>query len=504
MRSHSLRLISRLIVTPALLCVLASCTIMRTPQTVSPICSARRMLPRSEANAPLTPGTEPADESLAPRSPKEPLVLLTISGGGSRSAYYAARVMEELSCMQMPSGKGSVLDNVRVMSTVSAGSLAAAWYLAHFDERKQPDFFLRFKNAMAVNLQWRTYGHMAIFPPLALELVASPLTRTDLLASEIEKLLTDGNPVTFNDLRSREMRRDDPAPIFIANATIYNSGQRLVMSNLPALRFPSLASRDGSRINMSQRDAQLWTSLVQPVTFEDLGSDIGSFRLAHAVAASAAFPVVLAPVRLQVFPEYVPPVLQGRVSEGLLNTNYIHVADGGLYENEGIDPLLSILRTLPKDQPVLLIVVEASQRMETVGSARNKVWDPMSVIWRMYDIGSMRPVAFYNVLAKQFHNPDKLEAVVIQMEGNDPQTEKTLRNIPTMFKLSRAHRTALDTAASQNVQIMAPDIYGAICRLTGMKAPRTAKPAGKPAQIDSTELAPIKDDKQTTRTAANR
>lgn len=445
--------------------LLVSCnTIPQAPINQSPVAAAQQQfVARSEPNLPLTPGHERFDYNLKSRSASEPLVCLTISGGGSRSAYYAARVMEELAATPSPSGNGSMLDSVRVISTVSAGSLAASWYVAHYDERYSPDFFAKFKNAMGVNLQWRTYGHMAIFPPLALELLASRVTRTDLLANEIDKLL-GGKSVTFDDLRAQEMREDHPAPTLIVNGTVYNSGQRLVMTNLPPSRFPSLIPETKKAGPVSLPDPETIRTVVRPLHFEDIGSDIGSYRLANAVAASAAYPIVLAPVRLRVYPENIPPQLLQRAGD-LVKSNSVYVADGGLVENQGLDALMSILNTMNRKQPIMVIIVDASQPMKPIVSDR-KIWDPFTVTAQMYNIGTIRPLAFYETMATKLHDESKMQSIVVRMQGNDPETDAMLHNIPTSFKLSAKHREALEKAAHENYAQMRNSIVGAYQRLS--------------------------------------
>lgn len=422
-----------------------------------------------EPNQPLVPGREPQDFAPRPTRAGKPLVVLAISGGGSRSAFYAARVMEEMSRIYPDQSGESLLDSVRVISTVSAGSLAAAYYVAHFDERHtDPNFFQRFESAMAVNLQWQTYGNMMMFPPLALQLVGSSITRTDLLASQIGKLIAP-RPLNFDDLKAKETRASDPAPVFVVNGTVYNSGQRLVMTNLPSQRFPSLIDNGGSHVALPEEDKLILNNLSQPLTFEDFGSDIGQYSVSHAVAASAAYPLILAPVRLRVYPSQIPQRSYWRTSAQLKESNSLYVADGGLYENQGIDALLSMVKSYGaagREQPVMLVVIDASQRMETQQLPPNKVWGPFSVVSRMYDIGSMRPLAFYGAIAARFHDPKKLETVFIRMEGKDRQTEDTLKAIPTAFSLSSAHRKALDVAAGQNVAERTPDLVSAYRELS--------------------------------------
>lgn len=474
----------------AVICaLLTSCaTIHRETPPLSPMSRVLRDMPVGASNAPLEPGRRRPERDLSPDDPNKPLVLLAISGGGSRSAYYAACVMEHLSRLPAPGdAHGNLLDEVRIISAISGGGLAAAWYVTHFDQRHQPDFYDRFKKAMAVNLQWRTYGHMAVFPPLALGLVHPSITRTDLLAEEIQRLLGAG-PVTFDDLLAMETRPVDPVPTLIVNGTVYNSGQRIAFTNLPASRFPSLVESDGTGVSLGSSDREILRNLVQPLTFEDFGSDIGPFRLARALAASAAYPMVLAPVPLRTFPERATPcaiaqgaraakILSGRDGEPeaclrplntrLLQSEILYVADGGLHENEGLDPLLSMIKTLPRRQPVLLIVIDGTVRMETLKLGPGKIWGPTTVIARMYDIGNLRSLAFYSSVAARFHDPDRLRAVVIRMEGYDPETDRMLHNIPTMFKLSNSHREALETAAFQNVEHMLPNLDKAYQELRG-------------------------------------
>lgn len=437
-------------------------------------------------NMPLPAGQEPGSFEIKPYVDGQPLVLLAISGGGSRSAYYAACVMEELAKIPLPGVQNqtladgrpmySLLDSVRVISTVSAGGLASSWYSVNFDRRKMPGFFDEMKAAMSVNLQWRTYGHMAMFPPLAIQLLASSVTRTDLLADEIDKLLGNQN-LTFNDLRAKETREMDPAPALMINGTLYNSGQRLVMTNMPALRLPSILEKQPPNVSMPETDKQTLRNLVQPLTFADLGSDIGSFPLSKALAASAAYPILLAPVPLRVYPANIPLHLQGRLDQKMMQSPIAYVADGGLYENEGVDPLLSLMKTLDRDQPVLLLIIDGSERMETMKLREGKVFGPVTVISRMYDIGTLKPLAYYPDVVADFHNPKKMETVFIRMEGYDAKTQETLKNIPTQFKLSDGHRDALDAVAVQNVQRMYDPLSRAFARLwqKGTEAVRSAK-----------------------------
>ena len=55
------------------------------------------------------------------------------------------------------------------------------------------------------------------------------------------------------------------------------------------------------------------TPIFTPFGFDAINSDIGHFRVAHAVAASSAYPVIPGPAALQNF----------------ATPGYVHLADGG-------------------------------------------------------------------------------------------------------------------------------------------------------------------------------
>src|SRR5215208_668525 len=104
--------------------------------------------------------------------PQQPPVMedrtnfaVAISGGGSRSAVFAAGVMEQLAHLQDPQHPGqTVMDSCDVISAVSGGSMAAAYYSlykpADFSNAEETAaFFQRFKSNMTVDFQFRGVAH---------------------------------------------------------------------------------------------------------------------------------------------------------------------------------------------------------------------------------------------------------------------------------------------------------------------------------------------------------
>jgi len=67
------------------------------------------------------------------------LVLLALSGGGSRAGYFSARTMLALERLAVPgTPPTNVLNEVDLISSVSGGSLAAAYYASSVDPGPQP------------------------------------------------------------------------------------------------------------------------------------------------------------------------------------------------------------------------------------------------------------------------------------------------------------------------------------------------------------------------------
>lgn len=63
-----------------------------------------------------------------PAPDREVLVGLSVSGGGSRAALYAASAFETLSQLRVGPEQHSLLEQVSYISSVSGGSLASAYY----------------------------------------------------------------------------------------------------------------------------------------------------------------------------------------------------------------------------------------------------------------------------------------------------------------------------------------------------------------------------------------
>jgi NTE family protein len=238
------------------------------------------------------------------------LIGLAFSGGGTRAAAFAFGVLKELDSVQLPgSGHAPLTDRIDFVSGVSGGSVTAAYFglkkraaLADFRER----FLLRnAEEGLETNLGGATLARGL-----------SGGVNTGNFPRWLDENLFQG--ATFAQLRADRRPR-----IWINASDIYN-------------RTPFVFGR---------------------TAFSVLCSDLNSYRISEAVAASAAVPVVFAPIVIESFSDKcraplplwaekarlnpnAPPMLKA-FSDGLEryrdgSVKYIKLLDGGLVDNFGL------------------------------------------------------------------------------------------------------------------------------------------------------------------------
>jgi predicted acylesterase/phospholipase RssA len=214
-------------------------------------------------NDPLPPvRTAPAyrfNEAEALRNTNSLFVCLVFSGGGTRAAALSYGVLEKLRDTRIV-WKGvekSLLDEVDCISSISGGSFTAAYY-GLFRERIFTEFRPRF---LDVNVEGALLRRVAN-PGNWFRLASPYFSRIDLAAEHYHEEI-------FEEKRFQALADDGRRPFVILNAT-------------------NLAN--GERFEFTQEQ------------FDFLVSDLGTYPVARAVAASSAFPFLLSPVSLKNYP----------------------------------------------------------------------------------------------------------------------------------------------------------------------------------------------------------
>jgi NTE family protein len=247
----------------------------------------------------------------------ELLLFLTFSGGGTRAASLAYGVLEELDKteIRLDGRNRSLLDEVDVISSVSGGSFTAAYY-GLFGRRIFEDFENRF---LKKNIQKELFEE-TLFSSQAFKLLSSKFGRSDLAAEYYDENIFEGST------------------------------------------FSNIAARGGPHILINATDLTLGTYFTfSQEIFDIICSDISSFPVARAVAASSAVPVLLTPITLYNYagscnyegPGWMKEVMERkeessasrrrflRVSQlrsymDIQKRPYIHVVDGGISDNLGL------------------------------------------------------------------------------------------------------------------------------------------------------------------------
>src|SRR6267142_6431794 len=296
-------------------------------------------------NQPLSAATPP-NMGAGTDFMRENSIVLSLSGGGLRAAAFAHGVLSALESVK--TADGDLLDDVALISSVSGGSLTAAYYGVYGREgltRFRSEVLLPgFENGMRLSL----YS-----PANLTRVLGGGLNTRENFGDALDRKVFHG--ATFADI----YRRQRPE-IRIQATDLYH--------RVPFLFFPPL--------------------------FSILCSDLSRYSVADAVAASMAVPVLFAPVVVQTYPdscEPLPPEIAAiRVrpeASRVLNSiakaatayrnpgrvEFIKLADGGLTDNFAVSTLvISRLalgtpyapmteRDAVRIRRLLLIVADASQ-----------------------------------------------------------------------------------------------------------------------------------------------
>ncbi|MBI3810737.1 MAG: patatin-like phospholipase family protein [Nitrospirae bacterium] len=242
---------------------------------------------------------------------------LALSGGGSRAANFASAAMLELKRL-------GILDRVDFISSVSGGSLPAAYYALdgykyftwtgyrqiHFEDAEVMD-------RMGRDFKWRWIGRWFL-PQNMIPYWFTDFTRSDIMVQVFNNNLFHG--ASYADLNPER-------PKLLINAT-----------------------NDGLSDSFTFTDE----------SFAEMNSSLASYKVARAVNVSSAFPGAFQSVTLR---KYSPP-------DQAFPTRYLHLYDGGPVDNLGINTLLNVLKQAAKNDPhssqfsngCVIISVDASPR----------------------------------------------------------------------------------------------------------------------------------------------
>ncbi|MEI6158632.1 MAG: patatin-like phospholipase family protein [Roseococcus sp.] len=320
--------------------LLAGCQSLTVPMN-QPLPMTAQGTPDFAANYGLAAMLMGQGAEASPVAQNDLLVFVTFSGGGKRSSAFGHGALRGLRAIPAGQTGRSLLDEVDYLAGVSGGSFPAAHYglyrERHFETFRQ-DFLTQDINA---------YIFGTYLLPWNWDWLVNPLVGTnDYMARVYDHLMFRG--ATFADLQRRG------APMISVNATdVVNE-----------TTFPFTGG-----------------------TFGLLCSDLNSFPIARAVAASNGFPVLFSPITLQNHaadcrgqrpPGTAPHVWAepasvtsrraalARQADRYADaeaTRWIHLMDGGIADNLALRGLLDSITVTTENSPLFRQVALRTRRI---------------------------------------------------------------------------------------------------------------------------------------------
>jgi NTE family protein len=245
------------------------------------------------------------------RQSPEAFIGIAFSGGGSRAANFSLGVSHALREL-------GLLQRADALSSVSGGSLPAAYLSINWNEFDAD--LADFKMRQDFLGDWLLHSINPI--ELAQTLVFRNRNSSDTLADTFDRLMFSG--ATFDNL-DRAPEKNGP-PRLLINAAIANR----TSVNRTALYT------NGYDVLPASHNGFTFTNEA----FEELKVDRKDFSISRAVAASGAFPGAFAAVTIK---DRNPPLGRSPINnlpfDGV-ETGYIHLIDGGVVDNLGINAIL--------------------------------------------------------------------------------------------------------------------------------------------------------------------
>lgn len=350
-------------------------------------------------------------------SHQKALVILSLSGGGSRAAYWSASIMLALQEVYKDEGL-DILKEVDIISSVSGGSLPAAYYVL---SRDPEDLSGKVKSnrkwhpRTVKKLMTRNYRSKWLrnwfWPYNIVRFWFTAFDRTDIMAQTLTDNMFDVKTIGF-DLRFKDLNPE--RPYIVLNATNGTKGSF------------------GEQFTFTHED------------FVRINSDINRYEVGRAVMASATFPAVFNYMTLKNYKE----------STG--KKKYVHLFDGGVHDNLGLQSVQKIIeKNEAKYKKIIIILADAYTKSQGVD---NKQCDPRKFFDYAVDLNFMDGVdsllsANRDGIIKNFK--DQLKDLThhevlfyhIQFsDSSDRRNRKKLNSIKTDFKIEKEGVAAIETA----------------------------------------------------------
>jgi len=260
------------------------------------------------------------------------LVILAMSGGGTRAAALGYGVLEELRRTEVTvnGAKRRLIDEVDVISAVSGGTFPATYYALRGEKTFEEFETKVLSRSFESELVWRI-----LTPTNWFRLPSGTFGKSDIFAELYDETVFDH--ATFSDLKKAN------GPLVVINGTDVTSGARFSFTQD---QFDAICG-DLSKVTLGRAVATSTAlpPLLTPISFENRGGTCGRKAPAWQTAAEAGAGGSETPgralLRARALQSYADPARP-----------YVHVFDGGLSENLGLAEVvraMEILKVSPNE-----------------------------------------------------------------------------------------------------------------------------------------------------------
>ena len=252
---------------------------------------------------------------------KPSMIVLSVSGGGSRSAYWTFRALQYADSLT----NGQLFENTIMISGASGGMVGAAYWRAihtEYVQNKMKDPYLpKYQNNIGKDLL-----NAVVFSLAAVDFI-SPFNKITVAGRRYTKdrgyafdreLASNTDGMLNTQLKDYQMlERDGISPLLLLNGTIINDGRKILISSQPVGYLTRSA-------NSLDNENPVIDGIDFARFFKD--QDPMNLNIASAIRMSATFPIILPIVKLPSEP-------------------YMNVMDAGLRDNYGEENASRYLHT---------------------------------------------------------------------------------------------------------------------------------------------------------------
>jgi len=329
-----------------------------------------------------------------------PLIVITVSGGGSRSAYWTFRTLQYIDSVT----NGKLFENTVLLTGASGGMIGAAYWRSVHDAWQRGAIKDRYERQYQTNIG-KDLLNAIIFSFASVDLI-SPFNKISIAgysytrdrgyAMEQEMIKNTDGLLDKNIGYFRKREADGYIPQMIVCGTIINDGRELMISDQPVAYL--------TQPEYSLEEAYPPIDAVDFAAFFS-GQDPYNLRLTSALRLNATFPFVLPVVKLPSEPRM--DVMDAGLRDNFgteLASRYLYVMRDWLEKNTRQVIFLEIRDTREND---------VTENSDESSSLSKMLFDPLFVIQNKWEAFQSYSHGFIKNYAPWFLN-GKLRFITLQ------------------------------------------------------------------------------------------